>query len=64
MSWDPAQITLSVQARANDDDQPWERSRCSSRSSRPARHLILMLYYRYPEGLVARLADEVVGKFG
>jgi aryl-alcohol dehydrogenase-like predicted oxidoreductase len=29
-----------------------------------ATHLVLMLAYPYPEGIVARLAEEVVGKVG
>jgi F420-dependent oxidoreductase-like protein len=60
---DPAEIELSVQTRINYDDLP-----ATVKALRPvveagATHLILMLTAPYPEGIVDRLADEVVGQF-
>jgi alkanesulfonate monooxygenase SsuD/methylene tetrahydromethanopterin reductase-like flavin-dependent oxidoreductase (luciferase family) len=61
---DPEQIELSVQARVNYDDLPATVATLQPLVAAGATHLILMLTYPYPEGIVARLADEVVGRVG
>jgi alkanesulfonate monooxygenase SsuD/methylene tetrahydromethanopterin reductase-like flavin-dependent oxidoreductase (luciferase family) len=59
---DPAQIEISVQARVNYDDLPATVATLRPLVDAGATHLILMLTYPYPDGIVARLADEVVGQ--
>src|SRR5829696_544970 len=61
---DPEQIELSVQARVNYDDLPATVATLQPLVDAGATHLILMLAYPYPDGIVARLADEVVGRIG
>jgi F420-dependent oxidoreductase-like protein len=61
---DPAQIELSVQARVNYDDLGATVATLQPLVDAGATHLILMLPYHYPDGIVARLADEVVGRVG
>jgi F420-dependent oxidoreductase-like protein len=61
---DPEQIELSVQARVNYDDLPATVATLQPLVAAGATHLILMLTYPYPAGIVARLADEVVGRVG
>jgi F420-dependent oxidoreductase-like protein len=61
---DPEQIELSVQARVNYDDLPATVGTLQPLVDAGATHLILMLAYPYPEGIVARLAEEVVGRVG
>ena len=61
---DPAQIELSVQARIAYDDLPATVEALTPLVEAGATHLVLMLVYPYPEGIVARLADEVVAKVG
>jgi F420-dependent oxidoreductase-like protein len=61
---DPAQIEISVQARVNYDDLPATVATLQPLVDAGATHLILMLSYPYPAGIVARLADEVVGQIG
>jgi len=61
---DPEQIELSVQARVNYDDLPATVATLQPLVDAGATHLILMLAYPYPDGIVARLADEVVGRVG
>jgi alkanesulfonate monooxygenase SsuD/methylene tetrahydromethanopterin reductase-like flavin-dependent oxidoreductase (luciferase family) len=61
---DPEQIELSVQARVNYDDLPATVATLQPLVDAGATHLILMLAYPYPEGIVSRLADEVVGRVG
>jgi F420-dependent oxidoreductase-like protein len=57
---DPAQIEISVQARVNYDDLPATVATLQPLVDAGTTHLILMLSYPYPDGIVARLADEVV----
>jgi alkanesulfonate monooxygenase SsuD/methylene tetrahydromethanopterin reductase-like flavin-dependent oxidoreductase (luciferase family) len=59
---DPEQIELSVQARVNYDDLAATVATLQPLVEAGATHLILMLSYPYPESIVARLANEVVGK--
>jgi hypothetical protein len=59
---DPAQITLSVQTAVNYDDLGATVAQLGSLVDAGATHPILMLAYPYPDGIVARLADEVVAK--
>jgi hypothetical protein len=61
---DPARIELSVQTRVDYADLPATVATLRPLVDAGATHLVLMLSYPYPEGIVARLADEVVGKFG
>jgi alkanesulfonate monooxygenase SsuD/methylene tetrahydromethanopterin reductase-like flavin-dependent oxidoreductase (luciferase family) len=61
---DPAQIEISVQARVNYDDLSATVATLQPLVEAGATHLILMLTYPYPEGIVARLADKVVGRVG
>jgi F420-dependent oxidoreductase-like protein len=61
---DPEQIELSVQARVNYDDLPATVATLQPLVDAGATHLILMLAYPYPDGIVTRLADEVVGRVG
>jgi F420-dependent oxidoreductase-like protein len=61
---DPGEIELSVQARVNYDDLATTVETLQPLVAAGATHLILMLTYPYPHGIVARLADEVVGQFG
>ena len=61
---DPDQIELSVQARANYDDLAATVATLQPLVEAGATHLILMLTYPYPDGIVAQLADEVVGRVG
>ena len=61
---DPKQIELSVQTPVNYDDLPKTVAALRSLVEAGATHLVLMLTYPYPDGVVARLADEVVGRVG
>ena len=61
---DPSQIELSVQTRVNYDDLPATVAILKPLVAAGATHLVLMLTHPYPEGIVARLADEVVAKIG
>jgi F420-dependent oxidoreductase-like protein len=61
---DPAEIELSVQARIDYDDLPATVAALQPLVEAGATHIVLMLTYPYPDGIVARLADEVVGKVG
>ena len=61
---DPGQIELSVQTRVNYDDLSATVATLQPFVEAGATHLVLMLSYPYPEGIVARLADEVVGRIG
>jgi F420-dependent oxidoreductase-like protein len=61
---DPKEIELSVQTRVNYDDLPASVAALQPLVDAGATHLILMLTYPYPEGIIARLADEVVAKVG
>jgi hypothetical protein len=61
---DPAEIELSVQARVDYDDLPATVATLQPLVAAGATHLILLLTYPYPDGIVARLADEVVGQIG
>ena len=56
---DPKQIELSVQTRINYDDLPATVATLQPLVEAGATHLVLMLNYPYPDGIVARLADEV-----
>jgi hypothetical protein len=60
----PKQIELSVQTRVNYDDLSATVAKLQPLVEAGATHLVLMLNYPYPDGIVARLADEVVGRVG
>jgi F420-dependent oxidoreductase-like protein len=60
---DPQEIELSVQVRINYDDLPATVETLKPLVAAGATHLVLMLAYPYPDGIVARLADEVVARF-
>ena len=59
---DPGEIELSVQDRVNYDDLPATVEALTPLVEAGATHIVLMLVYPYPEGIVARLADEVVAR--
>lgn len=59
---DPQEIEVSVQARINYDDIPATVTALQPLVDAGATHIILMLVYPYPAGIVARLADEVVAQ--
>jgi F420-dependent oxidoreductase-like protein len=61
---DPEEIELSVQARIDYDDLSATVATLQPLVEAGATHLVLILTYPYPDGIVARLADEVVAKFG
>jgi F420-dependent oxidoreductase-like protein len=61
---DPKGIELSVQNRINYDDLSASVATLQPLVDAGATHLVLMLTYPYPDGIVARLADEVVAKVG
>jgi F420-dependent oxidoreductase-like protein len=60
---DPKEIELSVQTRLDYDDLPATVETLKPLVDEGATHLVLMLAYPYPDGIVARLADEVVARF-
>jgi F420-dependent oxidoreductase-like protein len=60
---DPDEIELSVQARVDYDDLGATVAALRPFVDAGATHLVLMLAYPYPEGIVDRLADEVVSRF-
>ena len=64
MGRDPAEIECSVQTRINYDDLPATVATLQPLVDAGATHLVLMLNYPYPDGIVARLAGEVVGRVG
>ncbi|HWQ11333.1 MAG TPA: LLM class F420-dependent oxidoreductase [Roseiflexaceae bacterium] len=61
---DPAEIELSVQTRINYGDLGATVATLQPLVDAGATHLVLMLNYPYPDGIVARLADEVVARVG
>jgi F420-dependent oxidoreductase-like protein len=61
---DPNEIELSVQARVDYDDLTATVEELQPLVTAGATHLVLILTYPYPEGIVARLAEEVVGRVG
>jgi F420-dependent oxidoreductase-like protein len=61
---DPQEIELSVQARIDYDNLAATVATLQPLVAAGATHLVLMLAYPYPEGIVARLAEEVVRRVG
>jgi F420-dependent oxidoreductase-like protein len=61
---DPQEITLSVQARINYADLAATVTTLQPLVEAGVTHIVLMLTYPYPDGIVARLADEVVVRVG
>lgn len=59
---DPQEIEVSVQARINYDDLSATVATLQPLVDAGATHIILMLVYPYPAGIVARLAEEVVAR--
>lgn len=55
------EIVLSTQVRVDYDDLADARERTQSFIDAGATHFVYTLSYPYPDGIVARLADEVVG---
>ena len=60
----PQEITLSVQARINYADLAATVTTLQPLVEAGVTHIVLMLTYPYPDGIVARLADEVVARVG
>ena len=54
-------IDLSTQVRVNYDDLSEARERTQTFIEAGANHFVYTLSYPYPEDIVSRLADEVVG---
>jgi F420-dependent oxidoreductase-like protein len=61
---DPAEIEISVQVMVNYDDLAATAQAVQGYVDAGATHLILNLRYPYPQGIVARLAEEVVPRVG
>jgi len=61
---DPSEIELSVQTRPNYDDLPATVETLKPLVDAGATHIVLTLPPPFPDGIVARLADEVVARFG
>jgi F420-dependent oxidoreductase-like protein len=61
---DPGEIEHSVQVRVDYDDPAASAAILQPLVDAGATHIILGLTYPYPEGIVARLADEVVARVG
>jgi F420-dependent oxidoreductase-like protein len=59
---DPSEIELSVQLQVNYDDLASTVQTAQSFVDAGATHLILGLRYPYPDGIVRRVADEVVAR--
>jgi F420-dependent oxidoreductase-like protein len=57
---DSAEIELSIQAMVDYDDLPGTARRIQEFVDAGATHLILNLRYPYPDGIIARLAEEVL----
>ncbi|MDP9412341.1 MAG: LLM class F420-dependent oxidoreductase [Actinomycetota bacterium] len=57
---DPGEIVRSVQVRVEYDDLPGMVEAVQGYVDAGATHLVLNLRYPYPDGIVARLAEEVV----
>jgi F420-dependent oxidoreductase-like protein len=64
ISRDPSEIVLSVQTRVNYDDLAATVAELQPLADAGATHFVLMLAYPYPEGILTRLADEVVATVG
>ena len=60
---DPAEIEVSVQVRADYDDPSTTVATLRPLIDAGATHLVLMLAPPYPAGVIARLAEDVVGAF-
>jgi alkanesulfonate monooxygenase SsuD/methylene tetrahydromethanopterin reductase-like flavin-dependent oxidoreductase (luciferase family) len=61
---DPSEIELSVQARPNYDDLSATVETLKPLIDAGATHIVLTLPAPFPDGIVARLADEVIAKIG
>ncbi len=61
---DPDEIERSVQVRVDYNDLVATASALQPLIDAGATHIILGLGYPYPEGIVARLAEEVVARVG
>jgi F420-dependent oxidoreductase-like protein len=61
---DPKEIELSVQARIDYADIPGSIATLQPMIEAGATHLIVMISYPYPEGIVATLSQEITKQFG
>jgi F420-dependent oxidoreductase-like protein len=61
---DPKEIELSVQARIDYADIPGSIAALQPMIEAGATHLIVMISYPYPEGIVATLSQEITKQFG
>ena len=59
---DPAEIELSVQLPVNYDDMPGTAAAVQRYVDAGATHLVLNFRYPYPDGIITRVADEVVAR--
>ncbi len=59
---DPSEIELSAQLRVNYEDLPGTADAVRPLIEAGVTHIVLMLTYPYPEGIVDRLAEEVIAK--
>lgn len=60
---DPAEIALSVQLRPDADDLAATVEQIKPFVDAGATHFVLIVPNPYPEGIVPRIADEIIGKF-
>jgi alkanesulfonate monooxygenase SsuD/methylene tetrahydromethanopterin reductase-like flavin-dependent oxidoreductase (luciferase family) len=61
---DPAEIVLSCQHRVRPDDLPASVGEIQRFVDAGATHVVLILPAPYPEGIVTRVADEVIANVG
>lgn len=59
---DPSEIELSVQTRIDYDDLAATAAELQPLVDAGATHLVLYLSHPYPEGILTRMADEVIAK--
>jgi F420-dependent oxidoreductase-like protein len=59
---DPSEIELSVQTRLNYDDLAATAAELQPLVDAGATHLVLYLSHPYPDGILTRMADEVIAK--
>src|SRR3954468_21863762 len=59
---DPSEIELSVQTRINYDDLAATAAELQPLVDAGATHLVLYLSHPYPDGILTRMADEVIAK--
>jgi hypothetical protein len=59
---DPSEIVLSYQFRVEYDDLPGTAATAQRFADAGATHFVMVLPTPYPDGIAARIADEVIAK--